>query len=91
MCSIYSYAAIISLNSVLDNSAPYVYKAQLIQKRVSSGRSTTYYFTLSPWALKKEESEIRVRKGVFDRHQNNEDVEVITRFGRFGIPWFFVQ
>ena len=90
-CAAYSYAAIISLNCILDTSVPRTYKAQIMNKRISSGRNTKYYITLSPWELKNEVSGIKVEQDVYDRHNTKENVDVITRKGRFDIPWFYIQ
>jgi hypothetical protein len=90
-CAAYSYAAIISLNCILDTSVPRTYKAQIMNKRISSGRHTKYYIALSPWELKNEVSEIAVKRNVYDSHNTKEDVDVITQNGRFDIPWFYIQ
>jgi len=95
-CAAYSYAAIISLNCILDTSVPRTYKVQILDKRHTnniSGRrsSIKYYFTLSFWELNNEVSEIEVEEDVYDMHNTKEHVEVIAQNGRFDIPWFYIQ
>ncbi|MGD0279505.1 MAG: hypothetical protein ABSC11_09385 [Smithella sp.] len=97
-CAAYSYAAIISLNCILDTSVPRTYKVQILNKqqitnstRRGVGKTIKYYFTLSFWELNNEVSDIEVEKDVYDRYNTKQDVDVITQNGRFDIPWFHIQ
>jgi len=88
-CAFYGYGAVVCLNGILDKSSPSVYKAQVVGKRVSTGKHTSYNLKLSPWGPRKEEKEVDVAKSVYGKHEIGDYVRVIVRQGRFGIPWFY--
>jgi hypothetical protein len=90
-CAVYGYATVISLNGILDQSPPTIYKASVIKKRISSGKHTSYYLRLSPWGPVKGEEEVDVGKAVYEKHPVGTGVEVIAKNGRLGIPWFLVR
>jgi hypothetical protein len=90
-CATYGYGTVICLNGILDTSPPSVYNSQVIEKRVSNGRHTSYYLKLSAWGTRKEEKEVDVGKFVYDRRGIGDSVGVVVRNGRLGIPWFYVR
>lgn len=45
----YGYGAVVQLNCQYDNSTPEHFNANIISKKISSGKTTTHYLTLSPW------------------------------------------
>jgi hypothetical protein len=91
ICASYGASAVISLNSILDKSLPSVYKAKIIEKRISNGRSTSYYLNLSPWGSRTEEKDVDVKKSLFDRAKIGDSVHIYVRNGSLGIPWFDLQ
>lgn len=86
----YGYGATLTLNSIFDQSAVSVYHAQVLSKRVQSGKTTTYYLSLSPWGPQKKVDDIAVQRSLYSRLQVNDDVSIYLRQGRFAIPWFVV-
>ena len=90
-CIIYGYSTVVTLNGILDNSPPSLYKAGVIEKRISSGKHTSYYLKLSPWGPRKEEEEVDVGRTVYSRYNAGDDVNVILKQGKFKIPWFYVR
>ncbi len=90
-CAIYGYSAVISLNGILDTTTPSIYKALVMEKRVSKGKHTSYYLKLSPWGPRKDEQEVDVGKSVYDSRETGDRADVVVRNGRLGIPWFYVR
>lgn len=91
LAPLYGYAAVISLNGILDGSTPGVYQASVVQKRISRGKTNSYYLQLSPWGPRRTEQEVDVGRLVYERHGIGDKVDVIVRQGRLGIPWFRVR
>jgi hypothetical protein len=87
----YGYGAVVTVNCLFDKSTPQIFHANVLAKRISSGKTTTYYLDLSPWGQRKEADEVTVSKEVFDRANINDDVNIYFMEGRFGIPWFEVN
>jgi hypothetical protein len=86
----YGYGAVVTINCTWDTTTPTVYQAQVTGKHVSSGKSTTYYVTLTPWGPQTKTDDVAVSKGMYNRLQNGNDVRVYFRKGLFSIPWFFI-
>jgi len=86
----YGYGAVITLNCVYDKSEPETFNAKILSKRISSGKSTTYYFELTPWGQKKEVDEVSVSKDLYNRLEKNDNVNIYFMKGQFDIPWFDV-
>jgi hypothetical protein len=87
----YSYGAIITLNCLYDQSTPEPYSSTILNKRETTGKSTTYYFELAPWANQKENIEISVSKDLYIKFDQNEKVNILLMQGRFDIPWFEIK
>jgi hypothetical protein len=87
---IYGFGAVVTVNCTWDRAAPTVYHAQVTEKRVSSGKTTTYYATLTPWGPQADVDDVAVSKEMYNRLQEGDDVRVYFRRGLFSIPWFFI-
>ena len=90
-CTIYGYSTVILLNGVLDRSSPSTYRANVIEKRISKGKHTSYYLKISPWGPRKGQEEIDVGRSIYNRYDTGDSVQIIVKQGRFEIPWFFVR
>lgn len=86
----YSFGAVVTANCTWDNSTTSVYHAQVTGKHISSGKTTTYYVSLTPWGPQKEVDDVSVSKAMYNRLHAKDDVSVYFRQGWFGIPWFFI-
>ncbi len=86
----YAYGSVIILNCVLDNSNAEIYKTTVINKRISSGKRTSYYLKLAPWASLSESKEVQVTNKVYDEVEPNDAVSVEMMEGKLNIPWFEV-
>ncbi|WP_187263613.1 hypothetical protein [Pontibacter beigongshangensis] len=86
----YSYGSIITVNCMNDNSEPVVFNAKVLSKRISSGKSTTYYLELTPWGLQKEIEEVSVSQDLYEQLERDDLVSIYFMKGYLGIPWFIV-
>ncbi|MBO9701539.1 MAG: hypothetical protein J7604_15125 [Sporocytophaga sp.] len=86
----YTYGTIIGLNNILDQSIPQVYHAKILSKRISSGKTKSYYFKLTSWGPEKYSEEVSVSKELYNELGNNDIVTIYFSKGRFDIPWFVV-
>lgn len=91
MAIIYSFGVVISINCYFDESIPTVYKSKVMEKRISSGKHTSYYLNLAPWGPQKETDEVDVGSSIYNEVAVNDSVEVYFMEGRFNIPWFEVE
>lgn len=87
----FSYGAVVTTNCLYDDSVPELFTAQIISKRVSRGKTTTYYFTLSPWGKQTEADEVDVPKELYDLLNEKELVSIYLKKGKFDIPWFVIS
>ncbi|WP_224998754.1 hypothetical protein [Cesiribacter sp. SM1] len=87
----YSLGTIIHINCYYDDSQAEQYEAKILNKRVSSGKSTSYYFELSPWGRKNEIDEVTVDKSLYNRMEVGEEVKIYFKNGKLDIPWFMVD
>jgi hypothetical protein len=87
----YSCGAIIILNCMYDKSVPETFNATILDKRTSSGKTTSYYLRLTPWGTQKESDEVSVSKAFYNSVDDNDKVNIYFRKGQFGIPWFVVK
>ena len=97
----YSFSAIIiglfiffgslMVNCAFDESKPVKFESTVLEKRVSSGKTTRYLLTISPWESINKEMEVGVTKSQYDSIEENENVIVYQQKGLINIPWFYVD
>lgn len=86
----YSFGIVIHTNCYYDNSEPKHFTAKVLDKRTSSGKSTSYYLELSTWGQQDEIDEVSVGKGLYNRIEVGDKVNIYFRNGGLEIPWFIV-
>jgi hypothetical protein len=87
----YSFGAVIFFNCYYDVSNAEYFTAKVLNKRISSGKTTTRYLELSAWGQQKEVDEVSVGKGLYNRTEVGSTVKIYFRNGTLGIPWFIVE
>lgn len=87
----YGYGSVVTINCRYDRSAVDMLNARIVSKRVSHGRSTTYYLELSPWGRRTGNEEISVSSSLYSRMREGDTAYIYYRPGRFHIPWFVVS
>jgi hypothetical protein len=80
--------SVYQLNKLLDSSAIVWHETEIVDKKVSSGRTTSYSVAVAAWADGIEDPvEISLRRAEFDRLESGQRVTVGIREGAFGIAW----
>lgn len=86
----YSFGTVIHINCYYDNSEAEYFTAKVLDKRISSGKSTSYYLELSTWGKQEEVDEVSISKGFYNRIEVGDEVNIYFRNGKLKIPWFIV-
>ncbi|HWB61995.1 MAG TPA: hypothetical protein VG603_00690 [Chitinophagales bacterium] len=88
---IFGMGICIFYNCYFDSTAPQVSHPVVISKRYSSGRHTSYYFTVKPWSAVIEQKEIEVYQSLYNRVSPGQTVNVYTRKGNLNAAWYDVS
>lgn len=89
--TIYGAGATIALNGMLADSKFTRYHAKVMGKHVSSGKTTTYYLTLSPWRNRTGNEDVTVSRSTYSEYKEGDTAEILVRTGKFGIPYYIVR
>lgn len=84
----YCVVDVLVINCTFDKSIPQTYKAEVLDKRISKGKSTSYYLTLSAWGPQKQIDENSVKRYFYSEVEINDTVSVYYYKGLLNIPWF---
>lgn len=57
-------------------------------KRISSGKSTSYYVSLSPWGRYTADDEVSVSKSFYQSVHTEESLRIFLNDGKWGVPWY---
>jgi len=87
----YSFGLVLLVNCGLDRSAPQVAPTRVVSRRISHGKSTSYYVRVSPWLEGSETREVAVSRKFYYQHPDRTPVTVVLRPGTLAIPWFELQ
>ena len=87
---VYGFGAIGEANALLDRSPVSMLRSQIIDKHVTSGKATIYYFKLAPWGPRSEPDDVHVPHALYDRLEPGNMACVWLHEGAFGMPWFIV-
>lgn len=88
--ALYIYGLLITTNVTFDNSQPQVYKAKILDKRISTGESTTYYFELDQWGPQTEIEDVSVSRDIYDSKIIGDSAIVYFNNGLYKIPYYIV-
>ena len=86
----FGYGSIVILNCTYDDSVPKSYTSKIIDKRISTGKMTTYYLELKAWGPQTKDDDVSVSKELYENLEINNNVNIYLKKGRFNIPWFIV-
>lgn len=88
---VYAYGLVISTNCTFDNRSATAFDSQILNKSISRGKTTTYYFELAPWGPQPEVTDAEVDRETYEQLEVGDSVEVLLLKGRWGIPWYVVR
>jgi hypothetical protein len=86
----YSFGTYVVSNCLFDNTEPEIFKSEVSDKEISSGKSTTYYLKLKPWGPRTEAERVSVTKVEYEATDKGDTVDIHLRQGLLGTPWFYV-
>jgi len=90
MAGMYSYSLLVFSNCHYDRSVAHPYHVKVTGKRISSGKSTSYYLSLSPWGQYTDGNEVSVSKSFYNQVATHDSVTVFLKKGQWGLPWYFL-
>jgi hypothetical protein len=90
-CIVYAIACTGMVNCAFDWSRPTQYKAKVLERSITTGKSTTYYLKLGAWGPRKESEDESVPKSVYYSVKKGDLVTVYLKRGFLNIPWYFVE
>lgn len=88
---IYSYGLIAYVNCSFDTLLGNQEKVKVIDRQMSSSKSTTYYFEVSPWGGQDVKKKIIVSKRMYLKTKRNDFVIINFHKGVLSIPWYSVH
>lgn len=86
----YVYGGLVVMNTYEDNSKPDIYKAAVLDKRIDTGKYTSYDLELSPWGNRTEVEEVSVAEWLYNQVEKGDSIHIYIKKGRFDIPWIIV-
>jgi len=88
---LYSYGTVLNLDTRLDNSRPVHFETEVLFKRLSRGKSTSYYLQLAPWGPVHSTKEVSVGRDLYYRTDINSKVTITLKKGWLDIPWYTIS
>lgn len=85
---IYSYALVVLTDTLPDHSQATPYRASVIGKHISSGRSTSYILHLAPWGPLQNSNSLSVGSDVYRATQVGDEVCLDLYRGTLHAPWY---
>jgi hypothetical protein len=86
----FGYGSIVTLNCMYDESVPQTFQSKVLNKRISSGKRTTYYIELTAWGTQTEKNDVSVTEELYEKLEIDNNVTVYLKNGWLKIPWFIV-
>ena len=87
----YGFGVFALSDALLDQSVPTRYAVHVIDKYVTSGRSTSYNLRLDPWGPETESTSIGVSRSFYDATMKGSNVCIYLRTGALHTPWYVVR
>ena len=87
---LYGYGASSIVNAVYDELPATEYSTQVLDKRISSGKRTSYYLKVAAWGPVATAEDVEVSSEYYDQIQPGQQVDIALHNGRLEVPWFTV-
>lgn len=88
---VYLFGAITQANTLLDHSKRQVFALRVLDKRVSHGKSTSYYLRVEPWGPRSNENEVEVPSSMYQAVSVGQNACVLLWPGALHAPWYVVR
>lgn len=86
-----AFGSVVYLNTFFDRSPAQLFETKVYDKRISRGRSTSYYLVVSPWGPVTSKVSISVGRKKYEAANINDVVTMELHQGAFGVPWYTPQ
>ncbi|MEO9480102.1 MAG: hypothetical protein ABJO28_14475 [Maribacter dokdonensis] len=86
----FGYGSMVTLNCMYDESVPQTFQSKVLDKRISSGKTTTYYIELTAWGTQTENDDVAVSEELYKRIEIDDNVNIYLKKGLIEVPWFIV-
>lgn len=87
---LYSFGTVASLNVHLDKSSPVWYTVKVLDKRQTTGKSSTSYLKLTPWGPREEAKEVSITHQLYEKVEIDEELKIRYQKGWLGIGYYDV-
>lgn len=88
LCCGYGYGAGVETNALLDHSVPASYAVPVLSKRISYGKSTTYYLGVPAWGPHPGSDEVMVPGWRYGTTRVGDTVCMLLRPGALRVAWY---
>ena len=83
----YGFGTVTMVNALGDDARPTVYQTEVIAKRVSTGKSTTYYLELKSWGDLQDNKEVSVARWMYNDTSVGDEMMVDQYPGLLKMEW----
>lgn len=90
LACLYGYGASSIVNAVYDDSLATGYSTRVLDKHISSGKTTSYYLKVNAWGAVAAAEDVQVSSDYYDQVRMSEKVAIALHKGRLAVPWFTV-
>lgn len=87
----YTYGIITITNAIFSSNTPVKHKVVILDKRISSGKNTSYYLKLDKWGTHDKIDEISVNKKLYDTKKIGSSINVFSKIGVYNIPFYYIE
>jgi hypothetical protein len=87
----YGIFASVNINSLGEQTIAETYSVQILDKRVSGGKSTSYYLTVTQWGSRKIENDVEIGRRLYGSVEVDDYVTIYIYSGIFGIKYYAVR
>jgi hypothetical protein len=88
LCLAFGYGAGLVVNARLDHAPAQSYRAKVISKHVSHGKSTTWHLHLAPWGPIADDRDITVQAWRYREAQPGTEVCLLLHEGALHLAWY---
>lgn len=89
--ALYSYSAFAQADALLDRSPRQIFHVPVLSKRISGGRSASYYLRIPPWESEPQESEISVPSSFYNSVVQGQIICIYRFRGALQVPGYVVN
>ncbi|PWG05190.1 hypothetical protein [Polaribacter aquimarinus] len=89
--TMYSFSVIIIFNVFFDTSETSLHQAPILEKRISKGKTTNYYFKLNHSNISDEAREFDVSKFIYNSKNIGDSVHIFVNQGKLNIPYYKIE